>query len=336
MAKIKLTISEIEEIFRNFEDKKILIIGDAMLDSYWWGDVNRISPEAPVPIVKVKKRKVRLGGAANVALNIKALGATPILTTVIGNDPEGVEFLKLLDEESISKEYIVKSGTRPTTVKSRIIANNQQQLVRLDREVDTNINSEIKQKLKEHVFALLADIHAIIFQDYDKGVLTHELIQDIIQEANVKDIPTIIDPKKRNFKSYKNATLFKPNTRELRDGLGLELVRPFTKKKLSKAADVLFRDMEINIALFTLSEEGVYINDRKNEFLVSSHKRSIYDVSGAGDTVASVAALALACQLQHRLLAELTNISGGLVCEEVGVVPIEREKFFKECVRILS
>ncbi len=176
----------------------------------------------------------------------------------------------------------------------------------------------------------------MIFQDYDKGVLSKKFIQDIIDEANKRNIPTIVDPKRKNFNSYKNSTLFKPNFKELKEGLGILIEKPITIEKLRKVSNSLFDKMNISITFITLSEQGVYINNGKEDFLVPTHKRSIYDVSGAGDTVASITALSMASQHPINLLAELTNIAGGLVCERVGVVPIEREWMEKECIRIFS
>jgi D-glycero-beta-D-manno-heptose-7-phosphate kinase len=333
---LKLSVQEINKIFTDFQKKKILVIGDVMVDAYWWGNVNRISPEAPVPVVLVNKREYRLGGAANVALNIKEMGAEPILVSLVGNDFDGNTLLGLLDKRDIEKKYIAQSANRPTTVKSRIIANEQQQLMRVDNEITAIISQKESDEIYENAVKAMNNADALVFEDYDKGLLSAPLIERIITEANKRNIPVIVDPKKNNFFDYKNATLFKPNLKELREGLGLTIPKPIQIEDLREAAQQLFDRTNIKIAFITLSEAGVYINDRKKDMIVPSHKRSIYDVSGAGDTVGAIAALAIASGIGNSLLAMLTNIAGGLVCEQVGVVPINRDAYLSECIRLLA
>lgn len=333
---------EIHQIFNNFNNQNVLIIGDVMIDSYLWGKVDRISPEAPVPIVAVSKREERMGGAANVALNIQALGANPILCTVIGNDVKADSFLKLLEIQKLSNEGIIKSDKRITTVKFRVIGNNAQML-RVDEEIDTNISTQETNELFERIKKLIdsKNIKVIIFEDYDKGVITPELIKNIVEYSKKQNIPIVVDPKKRNFLFYKNVTLFKPNLKELKEGLKID----FNNKdalELSNAVKKLQELLDIDIALVTLSESGVYINRRLNNdgkfsgHSIPAHMRNIADVSGAGDTVISVAALCLAQKLSDFHIAAISNLAGGLVCEEVGVVPINKEKLLKETITILS
>lgn len=330
-----LTKNKLQKIFDDFRQKKIMVIGDVMLDSYFWGSVKRISPEAPVPVVLLNKRETRLGGAANVALNLKKLGANPFLFSVMGTDTEGDKLLRLLKENEISPEYVLCNPDRPTTVKTRIIANNLQQLIRIDSETEENINESENDTLKAMFIKELGSFDAIIFEDYDKGVLSEDLITFIIQEANKKKIPTIVDPKKKNFFAYRQATLFKPNLRELKEGLGIVFSKPATEHELKSAIEWLIQRAEIKNVLVTLADEGIFIGDIHDYSHVPTHKRSIYDVSGAGDTVAATAALALSCNLNNRVIAELANIAGGLVCEKVGVAPIEKEIFFNECLKLL-
>lgn len=308
------------------------MIGDVMLDSYWWGKVDRISPEAPVPIVHVKKREFRLGGAANVALNLRKLGASPIMCAVAGGDLEAEVLNKLLEEEGISTEGMVYSQTRPTTVKTRVIGN-KNQLLRIDSEDDHLISSEDSEPLKERILSLLNNADLVIFEDYDKGVISAGLIEDIVKEANKRKIPTVVDPKKRNFLAYKNVTLFKPNLRELAEGLKLDIDGQSTIEEIQDAAQHLLEKLQIDYALITLSERGVYITDRVKGNLVPAHFRSISDVSGAGDTVVSVAALALLAGASMETIAALANLAGGLVCEKIGVVPIEKEELYREAVK---
>ena len=206
-------------LFQGFNNKKVLIVGDAMIDAYMWGEINRMSPEAPVPVVEVKKHENRLGGAANVALNLKALGATPILCSVVGTGNRGVLFEELMQESNLSIEGILSTSKRKTTIKTRVIADNKHQL-RIDEEETYPItqSKEFLQLTEE----LMTDVDVIILQDYNKGVLTPEVIMGVIASANAKGIPTIVDPKKQNFNAYKNCTIFKPNLAEIKAGMNIE------------------------------------------------------------------------------------------------------------------
>ncbi len=325
--------SSIEQIFHRFEQQKALIIGDVMIDSYIFGHVDRISPEAPVPVVAVKERTHRLGGAANVALNIKALGAQPILCSVIGNDDKGEIFLELLKKREMSSKGIVQSEDRITTTKFRIIGN-ATQMLRVDEEIDTALSNKDETLLLENIQYIIANnsIDVIIFQDYDKGVIGKNLIGKIVALAG--DIPTVVDPKKRNFHDYNNVSLFKPNLKELREGIN-EDFEATNQEKLHQAIEEMQDKIECKYFFTTLSEHGVVISEKKNKDTFVHHhipaqKRNIADVSGAGDTVISIAALCLAQGLPAVEIAGLSNMAGGLVCEEVGVVPINKEKLFKE------
>jgi len=331
----QLTPEDIEVIFSDLQNKNVLIIGDVMVDAYWWGSVSRISPEAPVPVLLLNKKEHRLGGAANVAMNIKMLGANPVLCSIIGNDADGALFMDLIKHAGINSDYILKIRDRPTTVKSRIMGNGIQQLIRIDSETEEELNNKDKSSLLELILTALTDADVVIFQDYDKGLITEDLISNIVDEARTKNIPTIVDPKKRNFHFYKHVSLFKPNLKELKEGLNITITLPATLENLKLAADKVFDLMKVERLMITLSEEGIYINDHEEAMIIPSHKRNIFDVSGAGDTVVSIAALALASDLEPALIAELCNIAGGLVCEKVGVVPIDKESFFQECKRLL-
>lgn len=332
---------DIAEIFEKFNSLKVLVIGDAMIDSYLWGKVERISPEAPVPIVAVNKRENRLGGAANVALNLQALGATPILCTVIGDEPKGLLFLELLGDKKLSQKGVIKSKNRITTTKFRIIGNHAQML-RVDEEINADISEEETEMLYE-VIKKLTDtekIDVIIFEDYDKGVISPLLINKITELASKKSIPVVADPKRKNFALYSNITLFKPNFKELKEGLKFDFSSE-NIKDLEKVVDALQIKNNIDIVMVTLSEAGVYLSlkDHKNNTIISrfnipAQVRDIADVSGAGDTVISVAALCLALKLDPYSIAILANLAGGLVCEEVGVVPVNKEKLIREALKI--
>ncbi len=299
-----------------------------MLDSYIWGAVERISPEAPVPIINVRKKDFRLGGAANVALNIHALGATPILCALIGDDEDGKKLLQRLDDKEISKDGIVTSSFRPTTVKTRIIAS-QQHVVRVDEESDKVVNQDEEKLLLERIEKLMPASHVVVFEDYDKGVLNPSIIEKTIALAKRRNIPTIVDPKKRNFLAYKGVTLFKPNLKELREGLKIE-VEAGNQTQVEKAVELLKEKLQAEGVMLTLSEHGVYIDYNNQKVKIAAHAREIADVSGAGDTVVSIAALCLALKLSPPLIASLSNLGGGLVCQHVGVVPIDREELLIE------
>lgn len=320
----------IQKIFEDFNSLNALIIGDVMLDSYIWGAVERISPEAPVPIVTVKKKDFRLGGAANVALNVASLGAKPILCALIGDDEDGKKLIQRLDDGKISKDGIVVSSHRPTTVKTRIIASSQH-VVRVDEESDKVVNAQEEHDLLLRIEKLLPSCQVVIFEDYDKGVLNASIIEKTVALANKNKIPTVVDPKKRNFLAYKGVTLFKPNLKELREGLKVE-VEAANQSSVESAVSQLKEKLNVSGVMLTLSEQGVYIDFQNEKIKLPAHAREIADVSGAGDTVVSIAALAVALGLSPREIAFLSNLGGGLVCQHVGVVPIDKKELLKEAL----
>ncbi len=325
-----------KEIFDKFNNLNILIIGDVMIDSYQWGKVERICPEAPVPICSVNKIENRLGGAGNVALNIASMGATPILCSVVGKDDNEKKLLSLLEKHDMTKEGIVLSEDRMTTIKTRIIGNNVQML-RVDRETTNLLSKREESDLLERIYSIIEakKIDAIIFQDYDKGVITKEVIKQTIKIAKQKNIPTTVDPKHRNFSLYTGVTLFKPNLKELKEGLKIDFSKP-TKENLSDAALLLHDKQDIQQIFITLSENGVFIADytkRQAEITtIPAHLRQIADVSGAGDTVISIATLCLALGMRSKDIARISNLAGGLVCEIVGVVPIDKKRLYMEVI----
>jgi len=335
-----ITTDTISRLFSGFNNLSVLIIGDVMVDAYLWGNVERISPEAPVPIVSVNKRENRLGGAANVGLNIKSLGATAYLCAVIGNDQKGTEFLDLLEHEGISKQGIVRSDKRITTTKFRVIGNNAQML-RVDEEHTKPLHKKEAEDLRVNITNLMDQekIDVIIFQDYDKGVITTELINEVVALANSKNIPVVVDPKKENFLHFKNVSLFKPNLKEIKEGLKIDFDEN-NPSELEIAISSLQETVNAQIVLNTLSDKGIIVRwQEDHEFKsekFSAHYRNISDVSGAGDTVISVAALCLASGTEVPDMAAIANLSGGIVCEEVGVVPINKTKLQDEVIRMLS
>jgi rfaE bifunctional protein kinase chain/domain len=316
------------DIFQSFTKLNVLIIGDVMLDSYIWGSVDRISPEAPVPIINVKKRDYRLGGAANVALNVHALGAKPVLCALIGDDDDGKKLVQRLHEKNLSVDGIIVSTERPTTVKTRIIASHQH-VARVDDESDKVTSAAEQEQLWNRIEKLLPQCDVVIFEDYDKGVLSAALIEKAVDLALKLNIPTVVDPKKRNFLAYQRVTLFKPNLKELREGLKVE-VEAGNQSQVESAVTLLKNKLNAEGIMLTLSEHGVYIDFQQKKIKIPAHAREIADVSGAGDTVVSIAALCVALKLSPELIAELSNLGGGLVCQHVGVVPIDREELIQE------
>lgn len=323
-----MSFNSAQELFDAFSKLKVLVIGDVMVDSYVWGKVSRISPEAPVPVVLAEKKEKRLGGAANVALNVQALGATPIPCSIVGDDLDGEFFLKRLNERKIPSKGVITSTERVTTVKERVLQGSHQ-MIRVDTEYDKEMSKIEHKSLLAHIKNLLPESDVVIFEDYDKGVINEKLIAEVITEANRLGIPSVVDPKKRNFMDYKGATLFKPNLKELREGLKVEC-DPTDMKSIETAAQTLQDVLDAKMVMVTLSEHGVFIKDNGSSHLIPAHIRHISDVSGAGDTVISVVACGLACGLEAKKTAALANLAGGLVCEHVGVVPIDKQELAKE------
>ena len=322
------TEEEITHLFSKFNACKVLVIGDVMVDSYLIGKVDRISPEAPVPVVALKQRNNMLGGAANVALNIKSMGAEAFLCSVIGNDKQGDILLKLMKDMGLKADGIIRSNERITTTKFRIISN-RTQMLRVDEEIDTDLNPKDTTDLITSVSGLIASKKpdVIILQDYNKGILSPEVIKLVTELASKAGIPVAVDPKKKNFDAYKDITLFKPNLKEITEGLKIE-IDPVSVESLQEAANILHSNQDIKLVMITLSEHGVFISSKNPagdiSKIIPAVLRSIADVSGAGDTVISVAALCLALKTDPVLMAVLSNLAGGLVCEQPGVVPVEK------------
>jgi len=326
----------IDKLFQIFKNKKILVVGDVMLDRYMIGNVTRISPEAPVPIIELTQEEDRLGGAANVALNIVALGAQVILGSVIGNDPQGSQIKKLCQTAGIDDKAIYSTSTRKTTVKTRIIGN-KQQLLRIDSEVKDYLTSEDEIAFLEQIKSIVASgIDAIIFEDYNKGLLTQKVIDNIIQLSHEFGVITTVDPKKNHFSSYQGVTLFKPNLKELREGLGLQFQFPEQKSEFEKAIGILHQKIKNTYTFVTLSEYGVAISDHTKVDYYDAHVRTISDVSGAGDTVIAVATLCLVAECTIQEVAQISNLAGGIVCEKSGVVSIQPNELKSEMLKLFN
>ena len=313
----------------------VVVVGDVMLDNYWWGHVERISPEAPVPIVALNRRESRLGGAANVALNCRALGAKVTLASVVGDDSEGGTLIKLANEAGIDSSLIMQSWRRPTTTKVRVLSRNQQML-RLDDEVTDELYADEEHPFIDMVLKFLQKVkpQVLIFEDYNKGVLKENVIRLITAHCKEIGIITVVDPKKRNFLAYKNVTIFKPNLKEVREGLNMD-VADVSEKEMDKVHRKLNETLHHDITFVTLSEKGVFYNNGFSSAILPSHIRNIADVSGAGDTVVATAALVYSITKDVALMAEISNLAGGLVCEEAGVVALKKDKLLREAEDVL-
>jgi rfaE bifunctional protein kinase chain/domain len=324
------------ELFKSFSSMKIGVIGDMMLDAYWWGNVERISPEAPVPVVTVDKKEYRIGGAGNVALNLASLGAGVAVFSFIGEDDDGKILTGLLQEKKIEVEYLLRTGERITTNKMRVISRNQQ-MMRLDSETQLPLNPKQEQELISQVehFVDAQNPDAIIFEDYNKGVLTEKVIKTLIGICKKKSVLTAVDPKRKHFFDYVGVDIFKPNLKEAREALNM-LLEDVNKKSLDLIHGKLREELKHRISFITLSEKGVFYDDGKTSQIVPSHIRNVADVSGAGDTVIAVATLIYALTRDSHLMAEIANLAGGLVCETVGTVAIDKTRLLHECQRLLG
>jgi rfaE bifunctional protein kinase chain/domain len=325
-----------KELFDKFNGLRILVIGDVMMDTYVLGKVTRISPEAPVPIISLENEDERIGGAGNVALNLVALGAKPIIASVFGADSNGKKLTDLLEVNGISIEGVIYSEKRKTTVKTRVVSN-KQQLLRIDSEDTFPISKTEEDLLIDQISKQIDNgIDAIIFEDYNKGVLTEKLITHVIDLARKNGIPTAVDPKKENFFTYQDVTLFKPNLKELKEGLNIDFNIGIENSEFENAVHLLENKLNNEISFITLSEHGVFIKNSTKKHYAQAHLRNITDVSGAGDTVIAVATLCLAANSDLELIAEISNIAGGLVCEKSGVVSINKVELLQEVEELLG
>lgn len=322
---IKISEKRLLQLKKNFKGKRIAVIGDMMLDIYFWGDVKRISPEAPVPVLEVENEFYRFGGAANVALNISKLSGVAEPIGIIGYDNYGTVFNSLLTEQKISHHGIIEDDTRPTTAKTRVIADSQH-IVRIDKESKETISKNIQNKLLSYLKSIIKSLDGIILQDYNKGVLSSSLIADVIELADKHKKLITVDPKFNNFYEYKNVTVFKPNRKEAEDILGIKIK---TDADVSFAGNTLLKKLNAKNILLTLGEGGIAVFEKgKPEKRMPTKARKVADVSGAGDTVISTLTMALAAGANIYEASYLANYAGGIVCEEVGIIPIDINKLF--------
>lgn len=323
---IKIDSKRLKELKKGFKNKKIAIIGDMMLDCYIMGETKRISPEAPVPVVEVYDEFYRFGGAANCANNILHLTGEPFPIGVIGNDGEGIRFIDILQELKISNRGIIHEPNRPTTIKTRVIAANQH-VVRIDKETKADITEDNVRKILSILEEHKNSIDAIILQDYNKGVMTASLIDEVIAFARKNDILITVDPKFSNFFRYKGVTVFKPNRKEAEDVLGIKIR---TDEDVRFAGEKLLDELKADYVLLTLGEGGIAVFEKGKEHKrMPTKARKVADVSGAGDTVISTLTIALAAGANIYEACYLANYAAGIVCEEVGIIPIEIDKLFE-------
>lgn len=325
----------LKQLFNDFRQIRVGVIGDVMLDTYMWGSVERISPEAPVPVVSVSGKEYRIGGAGNVALNLASLGAQTAILSVTGTDDDAQQLKQMFSAQGINTNFLSSSTSRITTNKTRIISRNQQ-MMRLDSEMTQDLTVDEETLLIAAVKKYI-DTEApavIILEDYNKGVLTKRVISEIVALCKDRNIITAVDPKRKNFFHYVGVNIFKPNLKEVKEGLNI-IEEGVTETLMDKIHDQLHQQLAHEISFVTLSEYGAYFNNGTKRKLIPSHRRNIADVSGAGDTVIAVASLVYAATKDIELMGEMANIAGGLVCEEVGTVAIKKERFYEECLQLL-
>jgi len=322
---------EIKQWFTNINSKKILVIGDFMLDKYIQGKVERISPEAPVPVVHVHKRDARAGGAGNVVMNVQSLGAQVFPVSLIGADENGNALLDIFKNLGVCCDGILQLPELKTTTKTRVLAQSHHML-RIDDEDLKQINDSQRIIMLKHIQNLLENnsFDAILFEDYDKGVLNENTISTIVKWANEKSIPTFVDPKKNNFTAYKNVTFFKPNLKELREGLGINIQ---DVEDVIKADALLRKILNNTYTLCTMSEKGVFFSDAQSHAVQKSLVRNLADVSGAGDSVIATLTCLYVAGADAETAAQIANIAAGIVCEYPGVVPVEKERLLQESIK---
>jgi len=317
---VQITEARLEELFQRFNGKRIAILGDLMLDRYLWGTVHRISPEAPVPVVEVESESARLGGAANVANNIKSLGGEPISIGTVGDDDGGSILRGLMEEGGFSSEGLIRDPSRPTTVKTRVIAHSQH-VVRIDHEVRHDIAPETRHRIIDFLRERFPGLDGLIIEDYNKGVVVRDLIGAVVTLARKHNVPVTVDPKFNNFFDFRDVTVFKPNRQEVEEALGLRLT---TDADVEEAGREILRRLNADSVLLTRGEKGMSLFEPGGEVThVPTKARRVADVSGAGDTVISTLTMAIAAGATIREAANLANFAGGVVCGEVGIVPVQ-------------
>lgn len=302
----------------NFEKLKILVVGDVMLDRYWWGGVTRISPEAPVPVVRLKSTSMAAGGAANVAVNVAGLGATAILLGLVGEDDDARLFPAILDQASVSAGHLIPVNERATTVKTRVIAHSQQ-VVRVDQEDSDPISAETEERICASIRSLVPTVDAVAVSDYAKGMLTEQVLSELFATSTAQGKPVLVDPKGKNYGKYRGAAVLTPNRREAAEACNLD----DNGNVVDEAGSRLMLELDLNALLITQGEEGMTLFRKSHEPLhLTAVARDVYDVTGAGDTVIATLTTAIGAGLDLADAARLANVAAGLVVEQVGTSSI--------------
>lgn len=310
------------QILDNFSKTKILVVGDVMIDRYWWGSVTRISPEAPVPIVRLEEMSLAAGGAANVAANLAGLGVTPYLFGIVGEDDESRLLASLLEKIGIVNHFLIPLAKRNTTVKTRIVAHSQH-VVRIDQETTEPISDIDADKILPQIAEILPEIDAVIISDYAKGFFSDHFLSNLINPIKESGKMLFVDPKGRDFARYKEATVITPNKREAAEACGLEMD---TTDLVSRAGDILMEQLALKALLITEGEDGMTLFDgEKGHSHFDSLAQNVYDVTGAGDTVIATFAAASAAGQTFLEAAKLANIAAGLVVGKIGTTTITKE-----------
>lgn len=325
--------ARLREIVNGFSHSSIMVVGDSMLDEYVWGDVDRISPEAPVPVVHVQSRSFRLGGAANVVQNLKSLRVTPHLVSLCGDDENGKNLRERVAQSGCSADGLIVSPHRPSTVKTRIMARHQQ-IVRVDSETASDLTSDETEALWEKCSSLLSKVEGVIISDYSKGVVSKPLLSRILDACRNKRLFVAVDPKQRHFDLYKGVSVITPNLKEAHAALGL----PYAKvddKDIEKLGWAIVRKLDLPYLLITLSERGMALFDRTAH--TYSHlptvAQNVFDVTGAGDTVISVYSAAITAKARPIEAAFLANHAAGITVAELGTACVDGETLLAACCR---
>jgi D-beta-D-heptose 7-phosphate kinase/D-beta-D-heptose 1-phosphate adenosyltransferase len=306
-------------MIKNFSNTKVLVIGDVMLDRYWWGDVTRISPEAPVPVVRLKKDTYVPGGAANVAMNTAGLGAATILLGVVGNDSDSAHLRDGLKSSGISTQHLTVSGERPTNVKTRVVAHNQQ-VVRVDREVTTPLSAAETENLIGAMSSLIRETNVVLLSDYAKGVLSSPILEAVFDLAAKAGKPVVVDPKGKDYSKYRGATILTPNRKEAAEACNLE---PESDDLVNTVGRSLLHDLDLTALLITESEHGMTLFEKGHDLHhFDAVSKEVYDVTGAGDTVVATVAVALGAGTGFREAARIANVAAGVVVQHVGTAAI--------------
>lgn len=333
----EITVQNFEKLFADIENLRIAVIGDVILDTYWWGAVERISPEAPVPVVSLQKKEHRIGGAGNVALNTVSLGAETALFSIVGEDEDAELLVGMLQAEHIDTKYIIRSNERITTNKIRVLGHNHQ-MMRIDAEITNDISKEEEKELLSSFesFVKRYEPTVVIFEDYNKGVLTESLIASIMAICKEHKIITAADPKHKNFFAYKGVTIFKPDLKEALEHAPALISNQATDEHLQQLHVQLYEQLQHKISLITLPSFKVFFQKGTYAKIIAAHTHNIADVSGCEDTIIAVAALVYATRKDMVLAASLASLAAGIVCAHVGTVAINKQQLLAECRKALN